>query len=707
MLFRNDIFVLHSQRLRLLTVVADSNAAWVIALDDAHAWPRALPWSDIAQLNAERTSIVSGKKLAAAISAECDAAMARLAPLVARVPDIFDKRIRSRQVRQRAGELGCSPSTLYKHLRRYWQRGQCREALMPDFAKCGRRGKGITAKRGPNKSTDYAIYQLTTEDLAHFKRVLKKKYLKDKRSSIAATFQAVLEERYTFLDGNGDPQIRPLGSRPTERQFRHFLRQMCSTEAVIRGREGDKEFEQNHAPKLGTVLADCLGVGHYYEIDATIADLWLVLEQTRSRIIGKATLYLIVDRASNLIVGFYVGLEYPSWAGARQAILSIAQDKAELCRMYGVKYDPADWPAHQVFPKQFLADRGEMLSKASDYVSDDLQIGVANLPADSPQKKPLVECNFKLVHAVIKDVAPAYQPPDEAMKRRGKHYEQDACLTIKEFTTTILEAIIARNRLEMKKFNLGLKQIAAGVRPTPIALWNDGIVRRSGLLTRFTEEHVRQALLTKEPASVTGEGIVFRGCYYTCPEALAAGWFVRGRKGVFEVTVAYDSRLVDTIYVHDPSGSGKVYLGTLTPRSDKYRGLSFAEVSVFETMLSKMTPDIAQARAQTMLDLHTRLNPVFEGAKRELAAQGPARSRSARRADTRPDRELERRKERQAFGGARPAATITTPPAPVVALSRSKHKRTNDVDAANPTTQAGPKTTAQLLRDARMRMIHG
>ena len=78
---------------------------------------------------------------------------------------------------------------------------------------------------------------------------------------------------------------------------------------LLRSRLGDSDYERDHRKVLGTVLNDCLGVGHLYEIDATIADVYLVSSEDPSKIVGKPTLYLIIDRKSRLIVGFYFGLE--------------------------------------------------------------------------------------------------------------------------------------------------------------------------------------------------------------------------------------------------------------------------------------------------------------------------------------------------------------------------------------------------------------
>ncbi len=64
---------------------------------------------------------------------------------------------------------------------------------------------------------------------------------------------------------------------------------------------------------MGTALDDCNGPGDVYEIDATIVDCYVVAEAEGTTILGKCTLYLVIDRFSKLIVGFYMTLGSPSW----------------------------------------------------------------------------------------------------------------------------------------------------------------------------------------------------------------------------------------------------------------------------------------------------------------------------------------------------------------------------------------------------------
>jgi hypothetical protein len=378
----------------------------------------------------------------------------------------------------------------------------------------------------------------------------------------------------------------------------------------------------------------------------------------------------VTDRKSNLIVGTYFGLENASWTGARQAIYSIAEDKRALCERYGVAYDPADWPAHQVFPKEFIGDRGEMISSMSNKVADGLEITVTNPPAQRPDWKSVVECGFRQIHCQIRPIAPAYDPPSNAMRRRGKHYQHDACLTLTDFGKIVLEAVIAHNRREMPGYALSNRELLDGVSPSPLALWEHGIRTRAGLLTRYDAARVRFALLPEAQAVVSERGIEFKGGFYSCPQAISEKWFERARVARFRVEVSYDPRLADAIYVH-PRGekAGGPLVATLTERSREYRGLSFDEVAYLERLRAEMVRQTEHSRLENSISLRDATKPTIEAAKKRLKGSS-RKSRTARRADTVPARSIERAAERKMLAkiegsGPSPIHAVDSPRGPV------------------------------------------
>ncbi|WP_084545329.1 Mu transposase C-terminal domain-containing protein [Derxia gummosa] len=652
MLTRNDIFLADGIEYRLLWASAETNRAWVICLDRSNALPQLCAWDALAQQKPYRVNDArwnpAVRKATPAMQRVRDDALKALAGIQSRTPDIFEPAQRARLVDERIA-AGHSKVAIYKHLRRYWRGGQVHSALLGNFDQSRHKCVGLTTGRGRPSPVDVAVYQLEATDLERFKTAIERYYFSDERRTLAHTYQRLLEAHYQTVDGNNIHRLRPPGERPTYKQLRHYLLKNYGAEHVLRKRKGDKEFEREHRAVLGTVLQDCLGVGHQYEADATIVDVFLVASSDSRKIIGKPTLYLIVDRKSRLIVGWYIGLENASWICALQALVTISADKRSLCEQYGVTYDPRDWPAHEVFPSEIIADRGELLTQGSDQVIGELNCTIANVSAKRPDHKPVVETQFKQTRMTLQDGTPGFDPPENAKRRQGKHYEKDACLTLHDFTAVMLTHIIEHNRRPMRDYDCSLAEVAAGVIPSPIAIWNHNISSRAGLLTRFSEERVRIALLPRGEATVTEHGIEFQGCIYTCQEAIARGWFVDGRKRRFKVMVTYESRLVDIVYIHAPDKAA-LYVGILSPRAEKYRGLSFAEVKAFERERARMRHEIEHQQAQARADLHAATAGIFATAAAKLAAAGIKKSRTARRADIAEDRQQERRLERQALG---------------------------------------------------------
>jgi len=309
----------------------------------------------------------------------------------------------------------------------------------------------------------------------------------------------------------------------------------------------------------------------------------------------------------------------------------------------------------------------------------------------------------------LQDGTPGMDPPENAKRRMGRHYEKDACLTLDEFVAIILLAIIEHNRTPMKGYELSLPELTDEVEPSPVSIWNHNIVTRAGALTRYPEERVRLALLPRGEATVSEDGIFFKGCYYTCPEAIERGWFVAARKRRFKVTVSYDGRLVDSLYVHNTAGPrqrAEVYACTLTPRSLKSAGLSFAEVHAYEHFRALLKPSIEQGRIQARADFHTATKPIIDNATKKLKNSGPKVSRTARKADIKGDRLAELRLERQeaaslpALEEARAARQSKSNTAPTATPSTSGTKaQVVSLQAARAAITASNPATLQALPD--------
>lgn len=679
MLHRNDLFTDHrdgSVR-RLLHADESRNLAVTIDVEDDAALPQIDSFAELSAADAKfnvRTQTESLQPLTmerASTKAQKRAndAWTRIEPLV-KNPDIYHRHSRYPLIQARAQEVGCSENTLLKDLRRYWRGGQTRNALLGYFHMIGKLGLDGSRSGGRRPTlSDYAVYRIAASDVANMHEAIKTVYLGGgpdnlTKATASDAYDKMLTAHYSYVDGNGKKIIRPKGERPTIRQFYSFLHKNYSFQAIKSNRLSDAEYEREYAAKLGTVIADSLGPGHQYEIDASIADNYVVAKHDRSRIIGKPTVYLVVDRYTRLVVGFYVGLENASWTAAMLAVLSISENKAALCARYNVDYSADDWPADGLFPSVFIADRGpEMMGKNSNLIVSGLEVTVVNLPTQRPDHKPIVECSFKMLHQAIAATSPGYTPPANAKKRQGKKYDKDASLTLDEFISIYLKAIIIHNRAAMPNYQMPIALVSKGLAATPINIWNEKVTRTMGQLSRLSEQHVRFSLLPKKTATVTQGGLFFRGCYYEADIATEQNWFARAAQGTWAVDVSYDERLVDTIYIHDSKDRTQYHLATLLDsKSGEYRGRSFNEVDAYELLKKKMQPEYEQMHRQSRADFNSHAEPIAKAARtaREKAARGV--SRRARTVDTAENRDAERRARRQA------EAVLSTPvpkPAPI------------------------------------------
>jgi transposase InsO family protein len=79
-----------------------------------------------------------------------------------------------------------------------------------------------------------------------------------------------------------------------------------------------------------TATSQALGPGSRYEIDATIADIYLVSNSNPESIVGRPTIYFVIDVFSRLVAGFYIGFESPSYLAAIQALNIAMTDKVKF-----------------------------------------------------------------------------------------------------------------------------------------------------------------------------------------------------------------------------------------------------------------------------------------------------------------------------------------------------------------------------------------
>ncbi|MDU9020803.1 MAG: Mu transposase C-terminal domain-containing protein [Acinetobacter baumannii] len=321
-----------------------------------------------------------------------------------------------------------------------------------------------------------------------------------------------------------------------------------------------------------TSNAQALGPGARYEIDATIADIYLVSNSNPESIVGRPTIYFVIDVFSRLVAGFYIGFESPSYLAAIQALNIAMTDKVKYCAEYGISIQQEDWPSVGL-PDALLADRGELLGYQIEALEKTFAVRLENAPARRGDAKGIVEQAFNTYQAYFKKEGKGKGVVEgtTVKKTGGNDYRQDATLNIHQFTEIILACIISHNQFHVLKTYDREPDMPNDLPTIPLHLWNWGIQNRTGKLRSVPEEALRIALLPRTKITISDLGIKAFGLYYLAKEVLDLGWLHRktGSSRPQNLEAAYDPYSMNKIYIFPKDNSLEYWMGSLSDRSSE------------------------------------------------------------------------------------------------------------------------------------------
>jgi Mu transposase-like protein len=560
--------------------------------------------------------------------------------------------------------------TVYRYLRQYWQCGQTKNALLPGYGRCGGPGRphhGKAKKLGRPSARDQVTGQATgvvidEEIEKRFRRGIKVFYETPQRLPLTKAFQRTLEayfhSGYEWRQGSWAPILLPPEERPTFRQFQYWYAHHGGqySEQAVKARLTERRFNLSYRPMTGEATPMAFGPGSIFQIDATVADVYLVSALDPGRIIGRPVLYVVVDAFSRLVAGFSVSLEGPSWLGAMLALENATTDKVAFCAEYGIAIRAEDWPVHDL-PKEILADRGEMEGFNADQVVNGLGVRISNTAPYRADWKPIVERSFRLINdQLIHWVPGAVYLPHE---RGGQDYRLEACLTLFQFRSLLIHLFLFHNHFcELKEYRRDEAMLHDQVEPYPLELWNWGIQNRAGQLRCMDAELIRLNLLPEAEASVTEKGLIFKQRRYDCARAQAEQWYGRARlNGRWKIKVAYDPRRLDTLYLR--LGNDQLLEPcTLRPDESAFQGRDWYEILDHAELERQKEPARRAQQQQAEAELEAQIAAVVDPAREAALAERRGQSKSSVVNGIRENRAQERERERQsgAWQLASPAA---------------------------------------------------
>lgn len=254
-------------------------------------------------------------------------------------PGCFEKGFRGSRVREALERTDIHKSTIYRYLRRYWQGGKLKNALLPHFNNCGSYGNDRIpkeTKRGrPRKFEDEPVgINIDDETKQLLRSGIRLFYNNKDKSPLKHAYQKTLEKFFASGFRQAEqaliPVLPPSENLPTFGQYKYWFKKEMDLEDTLKSRHGKKRFALDYRPILGSSTYESFGPGSRFQIDATVADVYLVSEYRREWIIGRPIIYIVIDVFSRYITGIYIGLEGPSWIGAMMALANTTTDKVLL-----------------------------------------------------------------------------------------------------------------------------------------------------------------------------------------------------------------------------------------------------------------------------------------------------------------------------------------------------------------------------------------
>lgn len=585
-----------------------------------------------------------------------DKAWEKIETIVTKEPGIFEKDTRGPLIKSVVEKYGGSSNTIYLYLRRYWQRGKIKNALLPDYYNCGGRGKekkpGIKKIGRPRKMSVLTGEGINIDESTKkiFRVAIDKFYNTSKKNALTVSYKMMLKEFFTqgyrFEDGIKKPTLIPQEQIPTLTQFRYWFEKEKDFKKTVSSRYGMKKYDLQYRPILGRSEANLLGPGSLYQIDATVGDVYLVSAFNKELIIGRPVIYMVIDVFTRLVTGIYIGLEGPSWAGAMMALSNSASDKVSYCAEYGINIKESDWPCRHI-PEAILGDRGEMEGKKVDTLIENLHIKIQNASPYRGDMKGVVERYFLTIKEKVKPLVPGFIDID-FRQRGGKDYRLDAIMDIREFTALIINIVINYNNTKwMGHLWIDEMMISGDVDPIPVKLWNWGIVNRAGKLRTVPEDIVKLNLMPTGTASVTERGIRFASMYYKSEKTISENWFERARnKGNWKIDISYDPRNMNYIYIRSTDGRSYDKCGFI--ESHGYPNKSIEDIEYIQAYQKLKKIENEGRTLQAEIDTITHIEEIVKKTKKAKKSANPVKeSKSARVRNIRNNRANEKQVNRK------------------------------------------------------------
>lgn len=161
-------------------------------------------------------------------------------------PNLYQRDKRGEIVQKLVEQTGISRISLYKYLRRYWQRGKTIDALTTEYGYSGAKGKN--KKLGEIIETDSGEVNPHEEDKKNIIEAINRYYLSSKKNSLAHAYRMMIKEKYAadsyYEDGVLKIILKDEKEVPTERKFRYWFEKSLVVSKPSLGEKGKRHLSE-------------------------------------------------------------------------------------------------------------------------------------------------------------------------------------------------------------------------------------------------------------------------------------------------------------------------------------------------------------------------------------------------------------------------------------------------------------------------------
>jgi hypothetical protein len=491
--------------------------------------------------------------------------------LVAQEPAIYEGRQRGQLIAHATARHGVSHPTIYRYLRRYWQRGQTPNALLPDYSNSGGRGKvrqssaGVKRGRPRKNGTDAGAGLNADEDIRRTFRVATARYAASSaKFSRLGAYQQMLAD--FFVERRIDAEsgrVQAAASAglaqelPTFGQFNYWLDHDDDRPPEVARRQPAVPLAASAMPQAlqpAPLVMPPGRPGASFYLDAVRAEVQLVSRADRQQAIGRPLVYVVTDAFSRMVCGVYIGMGEAQWPHAMLALANCGADKQRYSQQHGRHIEAEQWPCRHL-PETLFANAALTLGWNGDALLNNFNLRCVAVEEGPDDWRAVLEKRFRLL----------------APSMAGAPCRLDGVMDLDQFTRIVIDCVLYYNNRQA---------LAHADGATPRRLWDWGVENRGGGLKIYPEHLIRCSLMPVTQASISADGIALYDSWYSCARAINERWFERARlRGQWQVRVAYDPSNMDTVYLLDPAAPMQFHACQLADASLAHLHLSTIEIA--------------------------------------------------------------------------------------------------------------------------------